>query len=480
MSLSDQVSSSNDTLEQLAVAFEVVQGVSTVVIAVVSFVWSRHARRAQRIEAMRDLLRDACREVLLEFALDLFIGRRFVDQSGVAHELSEGDFAQILSTTVLFPPTAWHRACRSRTLLFLESLRPCAHIIGRGDADFAMQDGIDPIVSRLRLALKALADFWSPQVRLRTPALHCLTCDLPIALSDETCTCVPVFGSPWRGCSQGRLHSPCTDEHRKFLAAAFADGHSEEWVLLSRTLQRLGLAGLGRTVEEVVIELFDAADLGGGEFAIIFVVLIARVPNFIYTRYIIYLQPVMAAVILLDFSIITQSYTSKYSINKLLPAGVFAVFLIFHINFNSDTLSGRITELKEPYKGPLDYTIPFIQEKYENTETLVIAANYEETSYMYYLNSKVIVGFVGNNLAEDKQADPDIVCYRSSWGRLADVFNGYFKKSRYLTQTFEVYDSPVNNIPELNFMPAFNHKFKTEIAKSGDKAAKIYFKPAPK
>lgn len=214
--------------------------------------------------------------------------------------------------------------------------------------------------------------------------------------------------------------------------------------------------------------------------AIVFAVLIARVPNFIYTRYIVYLQPVLAAVILLDFFIITQSYPSKFSINKLVPTGVFVLFLIFHINTNSENLSGRIAELKEPYKGPLDYTIPFIQEKYENTDTLVIAANYEETSYMYYLNSKVIVGFVGNNLKEDATADPDIVCYRKSWGRLADVFNGFFKKSRYLTQTFEVYDSPVNNIPELNFMPAFNHKFKTEIARSGDKAAKVYFKPAPK
>ena len=39
----------------------------------------------------------------------------------------------------------------------------------------------------------------------------------------------------------------------------------------------------------------------------------------------------------------------------------------------------------------LDYTIPFIKEKYPTSDTLVIAANYEETSYMYYLKSKVVV-----------------------------------------------------------------------------------------
>lgn len=165
MSLTEQVVGQNDTLEQLAVAFEVIQGVSTVVIAVVSFVWSRHSRRTQRVEAMRTLLRDACSEVLLEFALDFFGNRRFVDSADTVHELSEGDFQQILSTSILFPPTGWHRACRSRVILFLESLRPCTHVLGDGSADFALQGPVDPIVSRLRLALKALADYWSPQVR---------------------------------------------------------------------------------------------------------------------------------------------------------------------------------------------------------------------------------------------------------------------------------------------------------------------------
>ncbi len=213
---------------------------------------------------------------------------------------------------------------------------------------------------------------------------------------------------------------------------------------------------------------------------VVFALLIARIPNFVYTRYIIYLQPVMTAVILLDFSMVWQCYPKKYSINKLLPAAMFLIFLSLNITSNKEHLSGRITELSEQYKGPLDYTIPFIQEKYKNTDTLVIAANYEETSYMYYLNSKVIVGFVGNNLDEDKKADPDIICYRSSWGRLADVFNGYFNKSRYLTHAFEVYDNPLNNIPELNFMPAYCHKYKTKMADSNKNTAKVYFKPTNK
>ena len=117
--------------------------------------------------------------------------------------------------------------------------------------------------------------------------------------------------------------------------------------------------------------------------------------------------------------------------------------------------------MTEPYKGPLDYTIPYIKEKYRESDKLIIAANYEETSYMYYLKSKVVIGFVGNNLKEDMKTQPHILSYRKIWGNFADIFQDYMHKARYEGIVLPVYDNPVNNIPELNFIPAFNHQFKT-------------------
>ncbi|TAG54010.1 MAG: hypothetical protein EAZ27_09820 [Cytophagales bacterium] len=210
-----------------------------------------------------------------------------------------------------------------------------------------------------------------------------------------------------------------------------------------------------------------------------YVYLIARIPNFIYTRYIILLTPILILSILFDFfSLITVHTSGKININFKLYGLTFLLFgfLIVSIFANSKNISGHITELSNPYKGPLDYTIPAIIEKYKKTDTLVIAANYEETSYMYYLGAKVIVGFIGNNLEEDSMKVPHVIAYRKPWGNFGDVFQDYFSKSQYTSQSFPIYDNPVNNIPELNFMPAFNHQFKTKLAQNQQESTELYFK----
>jgi len=110
----------------------------------------------------------------------------------------------------------------------------------------------------------------------------------------------------------------------------------------------------------------------------------------------------------------------------------------------------------------LDYLIPFIKDKYSKTDDLVIATNYEETSYMYYLNAKVIVGYAGNNLEQDSQAMPDIIVYRSSHRIFIPIFANFFEKQPYDRISFPVADSKTNNIPELNWQPPFHHQFRTK------------------
>ncbi len=105
------------------------------------------------------------------------------------------------------------------------------------------------------------------------------------------------------------------------------------------------------------------------------------------------------------------------------------------------------------------------------TENLVIATNYEETSFMYYLNAKVTIGFVGNNLEQDSRTIPDVIVYRKAWGNFGAIFNGFLTRHRYEEITFPVRDYPVNNIPELNWSPPFMHRFKTE--EYGDEAERV-------
>ncbi|KAG8470778.1 hypothetical protein KFE25_009199 [Diacronema lutheri] len=169
--------------------FELLQAVGTVVIAVVSFSWSIFSRRAQSTELRRRLIREASDGVDVDFATAFFVDRLFM-ANGAVHVLNESDFEVIMSTTVLFPSNPWQRACRSRLERFLETLRPAANVLGDGLSDFALVSLTDPVASRLRLALKAMCAYWSPQ---------------------------------------GRLSSPCTPDNRKFIRAAYAEGDSAEW-----------------------------------------------------------------------------------------------------------------------------------------------------------------------------------------------------------------------------------------------------------
>lgn len=202
-------------------------------------------------------------------------------------------------------------------------------------------------------------------------------------------------------------------------------------------------------------------------FFIVFIFFIARIPNFIYTRYIIYLQPIMAVIIVLDFMLLIRTYAREsitfFSLKMMAPVFIFVISVLTFIAVGMGDISGHVYELTHSYKGPLDYTIPFLKEKYPTSDTLVIAANYEETSYMYYLKSKVIIGFTGNNLSADSLIVPHVIAYRKPWGNYGTIFNRYFQSASFDAQTFPVKDIPVNNIPELNFKPAFNHHFRMQL-----------------
>jgi len=210
----------------------------------------------------------------------------------------------------------------------------------------------------------------------------------------------------------------------------------------------------------------------------VFVFAISKIPNFIFTRYIIYIQPFLCIIIILDLFLLLKAFShgSKQLLNtRILLLCVASLFLfLYSQKNNAQYILGYINQITERYEGPLDYTIPYIKEKYPESDKLIIATNYEETSYMYYLKSKVVVGFTGNNLKDDIKTQPHIISYRNKWGNFVNIFQDYLQKGKYERIAFSVYDNPVNNIPELNFIPAFNHKFKTIQAKNTQEATELY------
>jgi hypothetical protein len=201
---------------------------------------------------------------------------------------------------------------------------------------------------------------------------------------------------------------------------------------------------------------------------IIYFIAIGRIPYFPFTRYFIPLQPVLAVMIILDM-ILVYNLMSLYPSLKIKHCRVillivFAGFILTNIVKNVEYLKGHIYELSHPYKGPLDYLVPFIKETYGDTEKLVIATNYEETPLMYYLDSKVIIGYVGNNLEQDTRTVPDVIIYRKGWRNLdPKIFTDFLARHRYRRISFPVVDYTVNNIPEFNLSPAYRHQFRTLV-----------------
>ena len=208
---------------------------------------------------------------------------------------------------------------------------------------------------------------------------------------------------------------------------------------------------------------------------IVFVFAISRMHGFMYTRYIVYLQPLISLIILADGYLLYKILADKYSKNIAVPALLILFGMIgYKVYENRALLQGHIYEMTHQYKGPLDETINYIKDNFENPSKLVVATNYEETSFMYYLNTKTIIGYVENNLAEDLKFKPDIIAYRPNWGDPNGIFANYIKDNEYFVKRFTLKNLPVNTISEFNYLPNFTHKFRTETTYTYNESVQLW------
>lgn len=215
----------------------------------------------------------------------------------------------------------------------------------------------------------------------------------------------------------------------------------------------------------------------------VYILVIARTV-FVFERYLIVLQPVLVCIILLDILFcwrILNSNFIKVLHNKKTVLNIFIgiTLMVVYLNIIPQTgqITGHLYELTHRYEGPLDFAIPYLQKKYEDPSILIIATNYEENSYMYYLDSRTIIGYVGNNLNEDRELEPDVIINRKYFSfdqGYTDIFNTFFGKNKYQEISFPVYDYPFNNIPELNFNA--KHLFQTKFASNDNEKLYLYLK----
>lgn len=204
-------------------------------------------------------------------------------------------------------------------------------------------------------------------------------------------------------------------------------------------------------------------------YALLYLLFIARIP-FLFSRYFLILQPIITVSVIIDLYLLVSFYKFKkdYLQAFLLLLGL---SLAISLPFKAASFYNYAYELTHTYQGPVDSAIEEIIARYEEPSQLTIATNYAELSFVFYLDSKVIIGGVGNNLEEDMKLTPDVIVPRDGWWN-RDKIDELLRKAEYEKVVLPIADISFNNIAE----PA-QHHFKTQYADEvGEEPLEIYFK----
>lgn len=193
----------------------------------------------------------------------------------------------------------------------------------------------------------------------------------------------------------------------------------------------------------------------------------------LHQRYYFFLMPILVLMFVLGIAtchtlLDVQTGTQRAQDMKRWMLRVLAVTIAIPIVLSAKSIAGHGREIVTPYMGTVDYVVHYIREQYVDPTKLVIATNYEEHAYMYYLGSRVTIGQTLNNLPEDLAYQPDIIIPRQLWKFAAYPYFDTFRKSAsYREVTFPIADFFVNNIPELRH-PRFYHQFVSRPVGDGE------------
>ncbi len=197
-------------------------------------------------------------------------------------------------------------------------------------------------------------------------------------------------------------------------------------------------------------------------------------------RYFVVLSPVVTGLFLLCAFALVESVDVGHVASKRRTAAI-VVLVLLTLLLRAPGLAavrGRVQEIVTPVRGPLDYVIPVLKETYADTEKLVIATNYEEYAFMYYLGSHTIIGLSLNNLIADLTLEPDVVVPRQRWPQSLRRLRPFLRDGNFEEVRLPVRDLHYNSMPALSrsrFIPD-PHRFETATTDDPDEQLVIYLR----
>jgi hypothetical protein len=194
-----------------------------------------------------------------------------------------------------------------------------------------------------------------------------------------------------------------------------------------------------------------------------------------YERYFAVLSPLVTLVFLLDAHALLDALAeaapaARRRVARATALAGLAVLVAVSLALRAEAIRGRLAEIREPYRGPVDFAVAHLLESYPHPESLVIATNYAAHPLMVYLGSRVIVGLSLNDIARERGLTPDVVLPRRRWPRGLPELRGFLARGTYRVETLDVLDLHFNNNPSLSPSPRVPdaHRFRTPHAGPGD------------
>lgn len=223
-------------------------------------------------------------------------------------------------------------------------------------------------------------------------------------------------------------------------------------------------------------------------YFVLHALIVCKIPNELFTRYFITLQPILVVTFAIDMLILARILVGMNVRRRLKYSAVLALLVTGSIGWaysqNWQLIRGRLYEVSLQYRGVLDFVIPYIREHYEHPDQLIIATNYEETSYIFYLDCKVMVGLLNPDFRSDRLEQPDLLVYRKFWSETTfdNIFDELLRRGKYEAVRFQVLDYGFNNIPEtVHWSPASGwgsnlHFFSTAYALDPEKQTTLFIR----
>ncbi len=201
----------------------------------------------------------------------------------------------------------------------------------------------------------------------------------------------------------------------------------------------------------------------------------------VYERYFVMLSPAVIGLFLIDsFTLVDAVRRLARGRARFAAGGAIAAIVLLVVATSGsrvEAVRGRLLEISTPVRGPLDFAIARILEEVPEPAELVIATNYANHPFMFYLGSHVIVGTNLNNIVVERSLVPDVVIPRRRWPRGRSELRAFLARADYKREQLPVRDLHFNQMPALTRSPSIPdvHRFETALPTDRAPALEIFW-----